>query len=348
MSEQTKTYRGAIIGLGYIGGADQVSGDVLGQRVENLDGTHYHAMDKHPRVELVAGSSRDSGRRERFEERAGVRTYADWREMIESESIDIVSVATYTPVHAEPTIAAAERGIRAIYCEKPIAPTLVDAEKMIEACERNSSILVINHNRRFKADFRRLKELIAAGELGELVSVTVEWPSGRLGNVGTHMFDAVRMVTGREVEAVSASLDPSRAPDCRGPDFRDPGGWGVLRLDGGIPVVFSAPSDSSAPPRLAVVGTKGRAIVTADVTVELSDGRKETCPSESAERSAMDRAMIEIVEWLDGGGNFPYPASESLGTFEAIVGCHASHRRNGAWTDLPLSGADREIVVQSG
>jgi predicted dehydrogenase len=68
-------------------------------------------MDKHPHVELVAGSSRDPGRRERFEERAGVRTYADWREMIETETIDIVSVATYTPVHAEPTIAAAERGI---------------------------------------------------------------------------------------------------------------------------------------------------------------------------------------------------------------------------------------------
>ena len=63
------TYRGGIIGLGFIGGADQVSGDALGQRVADLDGTHLGAMLNHPRVELVAGSSRDAGRRERFAER---------------------------------------------------------------------------------------------------------------------------------------------------------------------------------------------------------------------------------------------------------------------------------------
>src|SRR3990172_3120658 len=62
-------YRGAIIGLGFIGGADQVSGDALGQRVEDLDGTHFDAMRNHPRVTLMAGSSRDAGRRKRFAQR---------------------------------------------------------------------------------------------------------------------------------------------------------------------------------------------------------------------------------------------------------------------------------------
>ena len=79
------TYRAAIIGLGFIGGADQVSGDALGQQVRDLDGTHVVALSGHPRVELVAGSSRDAGRRERFEQRTGVRTFADWREMLEKE-----------------------------------------------------------------------------------------------------------------------------------------------------------------------------------------------------------------------------------------------------------------------
>ena len=58
-----QTYRGGIIGLGFIGGADQVSGDALKQRVVDLDGTHLVAMQNHPRVEIVAGSSRDAGRR---------------------------------------------------------------------------------------------------------------------------------------------------------------------------------------------------------------------------------------------------------------------------------------------
>ena len=60
------TYRAGIIGLGFIGGGDQVSGDALGQQVGDLDGTHLAALSSHPRVDLVAGSSRDEGRRLRF------------------------------------------------------------------------------------------------------------------------------------------------------------------------------------------------------------------------------------------------------------------------------------------
>src|SRR6266542_3463138 len=93
-------YRAGIIGLGFIGGADQVSGDAIGQVVANLDGTHAAALSGHPRVALVAGSSRDAGRRGRFAARTGARTYADWREMVEREALDVVSVATYAPSHA--------------------------------------------------------------------------------------------------------------------------------------------------------------------------------------------------------------------------------------------------------
>ena len=115
------TYRAGIIGLGFIGGADQVSGDALGQQVSGLDGTHFDALSNHPRVNLVAGSSRDAGRRERFAQRAGAKTYTNWEEMLAQEALDIVNVATYAPVHAEITVACAKQGIRAIYCEKPIA-----------------------------------------------------------------------------------------------------------------------------------------------------------------------------------------------------------------------------------
>ena len=117
----SSTYRAGIVGLGFIGAADQVSGDALGQKVEDLDGTHLDALVHHPRVELVAGSSRDQGRRERFVKRTDARVYHDWKEMLEREALDIVSVATYAPAHAEISISCAAHGVRAIYCEKPIA-----------------------------------------------------------------------------------------------------------------------------------------------------------------------------------------------------------------------------------
>ena len=62
----------------------------------------------------------------------------------------------------------------------------------------------------------------------------------------------------------------------------------------------------------------------------------------------MDRAVAEIVAWLDDGTPLPYSAAEAAHTLEAIVGFHASHARDAAWTELPLSGADREREVLSG
>ena len=121
-------YRAAVVGLGFIGGGDQVSGDAIGgQQVSNLDGTYAGALAKNPRIQLVAGSSRDAGRLDRFAQRTGARTHADWREMLDKENTYIVSVATYAPFHADITIACAKKGVRVIYCEKPVATRLADA-----------------------------------------------------------------------------------------------------------------------------------------------------------------------------------------------------------------------------
>src|SRR5690606_38825588 len=105
----------------------------------------------------------DAGRRERFADRTSGRTYTDWREMVTAEKLDIVSVATYTPSHAELTIGCAELGARVVYCEKPIASRLSEADRMIAACEQAGTLLVINHNRRFNPNYRRLRDFIAEG-----------------------------------------------------------------------------------------------------------------------------------------------------------------------------------------
>ena len=343
-------YNAAIIGLGYIGGADQVSGDALGQKVEDLDGTHFHALFHHPRVNLVAGSSRDEGRRQRFSERSGgVRTYASWRELLDGENLDIVSVATYAPQHAEITIECAQRGIRSVYCEKPVAQTMGDADAMLEACKASETLLAINHNRRFTPAFRTFRDRVAAGDLGELTSASVQWPNGRLGNVGTHMFDTVRMITGRKVEAVSGTLDLSKKPDCRGDDFTDPGGWGILRLEGGTMVTVDAADYATLPMCFRFNGTAGTATIDFDnITIDFADGTNEKLITQRDKTTAMDIAVKEIIQWLDGDVPFSYPATEAVDTLETIVAFHASHNRNAAWTSLPLQEKERKVVVNSG
>ena len=341
------TYKAGIIGLGFIGASDQVSGDALGQNVSNLGGTHDASYVRHSRIELVAGSSRDQGRRERFAARTGgVRTYPDWREMLDEENLDIVSVATYTHVRAEITIGCAERGVRAIFCEKPIANTVEDGERMVAACERSGSLLVVNHNRRFESNHRALRDLVAAGRLGQLTSAMVQWSSGRLGNVGTHMFDALRMLTGREVLGVSGVLDMAGKPDCRGDQFRDPGGWGLFRLEDGIMATVTAPDYGMVTPQIVLCGTKGRAVATTDIEVEYAEGESESLPRGAG--SNMDVAMDEIVDWLDSGAEFSYPPSNAVQTLEVIAAFHVSEARNGSWVALPLSENDKTIVVNSG
>ena len=59
-----KKYRAGIAGLGMIGGADQVSAEAIGQSVDGMDGTLFAALAGHERVDVVAGSSRDTGRRD--------------------------------------------------------------------------------------------------------------------------------------------------------------------------------------------------------------------------------------------------------------------------------------------
>lgn len=344
-------YKAAIIGVGFIGGADQVSGDILGQLVSNMDGTHYQAFDKHPCVEIVAGSSRDTGRRARFEKKSGAKTYVDWREMIDKEAIDIVSVATYTPVHAEITIACVKKGIPVIYCEKPIATYQSDAEKMVQVCDKAGALLVINHNRRFNCNFRRLRDVIKNGVLGDLTSVTMQWPNGRLGNVGTHMIDGIRMLIGYEVTAVSATLDLAGKPDCRGPSFSDPGGWGLMRMENGLIVIVDAADYAMIPHGININGKKGRAIVNGSNEVSFEfweNGQKDHWADPYPGTTSMDNAVNEIVEWLEEGKTFPYNASEALGTHEVITAFHASHARQSRWIKLPLKGSDREIAVNSG
>lgn len=348
-------YRAGIAGLGMIGGADPVSAKAIGQSVSDMDGTHFSALSGNDRISIVAGSSRDPGRRERFAIRSdGATVYASLQDMLDHEQLDLLSIATYAPAHEEAAIAAIASGVKVIYCEKPIAQTVSAGQRIVDACDQKGILLVVNHQRRFSSGYRKLSALVSGGKLGHIASAYAQWSKGRLGNVGTHVIDALRMVIGQEAVSVSGLLDLAGREDCRGSDFRDPGGWGMLRMNGGTIVLLDAPDYGATPMRFLINGTEGQATIATDyVTIKYANGKNDSWMVGESSGNSMDVAIAEIVSWLDSGHTFLPEGIASSGhdavrTLEVISALHTSHARDSAWVELPLSDLEREQLIRSG
>lgn len=151
---------------------------------------HAHAAgyEAHPRARIVAPADINRENAAAFQqEHGGERTYASYAEMLAQEQLDMVSVCLWPHLHAPAVIAAAEAGVRAIHCEKPMAPTFGEARAMVAACDAHGAQLTFNHQRRFAEPFRAARALLDAGRIGTVQRL--EATCSNLFDWGTHWFD---------------------------------------------------------------------------------------------------------------------------------------------------------------
>ena len=148
-------------------------------------------------IELIAGSdiNPEGEKAQHLAREHGIRLYADHREMLEREQLDLVSVCTWPRGHCEATIAAAESGAKGILCEKPMAVSLDEADRMIEACHKAGAVLAIGHAHRFSPQAVRARELIQAGEIGEVAMIWGHCTLDLMNN-GTHVIDLMGYLNG--------------------------------------------------------------------------------------------------------------------------------------------------------
>ena len=153
--------------------------------------------------------------------------YKDHREMLANEKLDIVTVATSDHRHADLVADAAEAGVKGIFCEKPLATTLADADRMIAACAANDTLLSVDHTRRWWPLWRRSKELIAEGAIGPVQYIigTLTGPRAMLFRNGTHLLDTVCYFADAQPAWVVADLEPGYEDytEYRGDGGHDPG-----------------------------------------------------------------------------------------------------------------------------
>ena len=129
-------------------------------------GAHQPGFAAQPNVDIVAVADPVDGRAGDFARDYDIpHAYTDYRDLLKRDDVDVVAVATPPFAHAEATIAALEAG-KHVFCEKPMAMNVAEAQAMADAAERAGRILAIDFQTRFSRDARRAHELVAGGHLG--------------------------------------------------------------------------------------------------------------------------------------------------------------------------------------
>ncbi|WP_309083774.1 Gfo/Idh/MocA family oxidoreductase [Chelativorans sp.] len=224
--------------------------DKAGRYLGFAGGHGLHLPYQHlPQVEMVAVADADPKAREEGRIAAGAaRAYADYREMLEKERPDIVSICSRHAERHEAVIsAAAEAGVH-IYVDKPMAPDLESADRMISACERRGVRLGVAHQSRYVEPFLTAKRMLDAGEIGTLLSMIGRGKEDHRGGgedlmcCGVHTLDAMRFFAGDPLWVQGSCTVGGRpmarqaayeGKDCNGPVGGD-SVWGMFGFAGGV------------------------------------------------------------------------------------------------------------------
>ena len=217
----------------------------------------FFELPLEPVLQVVCG--RDAERSAHAAEKLGFAASAtDWRRVVERADVEVVDVCTPGDSHAEIAIAAAQAG-KAVVCEKPLANSVAEAERMVAAVRASGVANLVCHNYRRVPAIALARDLIGEGRLGEIRhyrgAYLQDWivdpahprvwrleraraGSGALGDIGSHQVDLARFLVG-EIRAVSGLLEtfirerPLPSGAGRGAVDVDDAALALLRFAGG-------------------------------------------------------------------------------------------------------------------
>jgi predicted dehydrogenase len=182
----------------------------------------YFDPETVPVLQAIAG--RNEAAVSAAAEKMGFASYeTDWRRLIERDDIDLIDIVSPNNTHAEMAIAAAEAG-KHVFCEKPLAMTMPEAKRMLEAVQKAGVVHMIGHAYRYAPAVQFAKKLISEGRLGRIYHIRAtylqdfivnpDFPlvwrlrkevtgSGALGDIAAHILDLARFLVGEFTEITS-------------------------------------------------------------------------------------------------------------------------------------------------
>lgn len=198
--------------------------------------TALEAFSELPDVEVVALAGLEKDTLAELGEKHRVpHLYEKWEDLLQTDGLDAVSIGTPTQLHAPITLAALERGLH-VLCEKPLARTVDEGARMVEASKKSGKVLKVIFNHRERGDVAALKHQIDEGQLGRVYYAKAHWMrrngipgmggwftnrelsgGGPLIDLGVHILDlALHLLQEPKVTTVSASTFAELGPRGRG------------------------------------------------------------------------------------------------------------------------------------
>ena len=280
--------------------------------------------------------------RDRAQEAAVAAIYTDAEKMIKEANIDAVDICSPHALHLPHVVAAAEAG-KHILCEKPLAASAKDCQRMIDAAHRNNVVLVEAFTHRWNPHLRKARALIADGTIGKVVTIdavgcshrtskadlesirySAELEHGALCEVGSYAVYATRFVL---------SAEPIRV---RGVGY-DSGDWGVDTTfcgmmefaSGAIANVTSSLEHSSFRFQISIDGREGRIEIpsmfedSGPLIIKGVDGQNE----QTIATPAPNRFIVQLDEFSEcvlTGKTPEFPAEDGLRNTAVLEALHES------------------------
>ena len=349
-----KTYRAGIIGLTGIGQSPPRY-DLWATRHPQPH-SHAAAYAAHPRVEVVAVCELVPELLTLYGENWGAAAnYTDYRAMLARENLDLLSVVTSDHLHAQMVVDAAEAGVPGIYCEKPLATTLAEADRMVAAVEKSGAQMCVNHGRRWDPFWRQAKAIIEEGRIGSLTRIGAHLGGERamLFRNGTHLIDTVCMYADAAPDWLIGGMEEGYEDrteylgDGGHDPTTDPGASAYLHFSNGVRAHIEISQRTLANFELDLLCTKGRIRIsnTEAVVYLTSEEHKNEVTSRQLGGtvdygSGMVHAVDELIDLIENGGESVSSGRRALHSLEIMMGIMRSQAKGVEKIHWPLARAD--------
>lgn len=309
------------------------------------------AFDAVAETEIVAVFDKGADTRQAFRDcwGANVAAYDRFDLMLQQERPDILCVATGQKMHADQIQEAVAAGVQGILCDKPLATSLAEADRLLDACRLAAVPLALGLDRRWLNSYRRLAQLLHEGIVGQLRSLIV-FGIPNLINHGCHWYDAaLHLVGDLEPQWVSGFVEDltGEAPGSR--RHLDPPGRCMVELAEGV-VLYFAPGGSQRP-AFEVIGDQGRLSIVEDARQAWiwqeggTSPRHIDIPQAAGNFPAGEAIVRDLVHAAASRGRTACDVEEARRATEIGFAVHLSHAQKGARIDLPA--ADRSLRIPS-